>query len=303
MAAKITKQTSLIMVLLAGFMAGWAVSAIVFIMTKDKTVAVVDGTPIKQSELYRVMKNQNGGRTIQRLIDNLIVDKTAQKYGIHISAQELETALTDKINLEYHSREAFLQSLATLNMTLAEAREELRLAMLFDRIATKDIQVSDAEARQYFLKNPAQFLKPEMRRVREIVLKTAAEAESIRKELLNGADFARLVRDKSIGLDRDKGGDRGFMVKGALNPVAPDVEKTVFTVKQGEISPVVQCPDGFHIIRVEQIIPQYQMKYEENQPAVVLKVKLEKCRPFPEILAQMRRESSIRLLENFDRGR
>jgi foldase protein PrsA len=233
----------------------------------------------------------------------VIVDKTAQKYGIRISARELETELDNKINFEYHSKEAFLQSLTTLNMTLAEAKEELRLAMLFDRIATRDIQVSEAEIRQYYQKNPVQFLKPELRRVREIVLKTAAEAESVRKELLNGADFADLVREKSIGLDRDKGGERGFIVKGALNPVAPDVEKAVFTLGQGEISPVIGVPDGFHIVRVEQIVPQYRMKYAENKPAIALKVKLEKCRPFQEILAQMRKESSIQLLENFDRGK
>jgi foldase protein PrsA len=301
MAGKIHQQTYVVLVM--GFIAGWVVSAIVFNMTKDKTVAVVDGAPIKQSELYRAMKNQNGAGTIQRLIDNVIVDKTAQKYGIRISARELETELDNKINFEYHSKEAFLQSLTTLNMTLAEAKEELRLAMLFDRIATRDIQVSEAEIRQYYQKNPVQFLKPELRRVREIVLKTAAEAESVRKELLNGADFADLVREKSIGLDRDKGGERGFIVKGALNPVAPDVEKAVFTLGQGEISPVIGVPDGFHIVRVEQIVPQYRMKYVENKPAIALKVKLEKCRPFQEILAQMRKESSIQLLENFDRGK
>lgn len=300
MAGKIRLQTYFVLVM--GFIAGWAVSAVIFNMTKDKTVAVIDGTPIKQSELYRVMKNQNGAGTIQRLIDNAIVDKTARKYGIRISTRELEIELNNKINLEYHSKEAFLQSLTTLNMTMDEAKEELRLAMLFDRIATRDIQVSEAEMWQYYQKNPAQFLKPEMRRVREIVLKTAVESEFVRKELLNGADFANLVREKSIGLDLDKGGDRGFIVKGALNQVAPDVEKAVFTLEQGEISPAIRVPDGFHIVRVEQIIPQYQMKYEENKPAIALKVKLEKCPPFQDILTQMRKESSIQLLERFDRG-
>lgn len=300
MAGKTHQQRYLFLV--AGFILGWAVSTVIFFVIKDKTVAVVDGTPIKQSELYRVMKDQNGVRTIQRLIDNVIVEKTAQKYGIRISTLELETEFTNKINLEYHSREAFLQSLAALNMTMAEAKEELRLAMLFDRIATRDIQVGETEIQQYYQKNQAQFIKPEMRRVREIVLKTVAEAKSVRKELINGADFAKLVREKSIGLDRDKGGERGFIVKGVLNPVAPAVEKTVFTVVQGEISPVIQGPDGFHIIRVEQIIPQSRMKYEENKPAIAFKVKLEKCRPFQDILAQMRKESSIQLLENFDRG-
>lgn len=297
MAWKIGKQNYF--VFLIGFMAGLVVSAIIFNVIRDKTVAKVNGTAIKQSQLYRVMKNQNGAGVLQRLIDNIIVDKTARKYGIKISKQELETELTNKINLEYHSKEAFLQSLATLNMTMAEAREELRLAMLFDRIATRDIEVSEAEIKEYYQKNQAEFIKPEMRRLREMVLKTAAEAENIRNELINGVDFASLARVKSVGLDRDKGGDRGYIVKGVLNQVAPDVEKIAFTLEQGEISPVIEAPDGFHIVRVEQIIPQYQLEFEEHIPAITLKVKLAKCRPFQEILEKLRRESSIQLFENF----
>jgi len=297
MAGKFGKQTYLIF--LIGFIAGGVVSAVIFSMGRDKTVAVVDGTAVKQSEFYRVMKNRNGMGTLQRLIDNIIVEKTARKYGIAISDQELETEFTNKINLEYHSKDAFLQSLATLNMTMAEAREDLRLGMLFDRIAVRDIQVSEDEIREYYQKNPGQFIKPEMRRVREMVLKTAVEAENILIELNNGADFSALAREKSAGLDRERGGDRGFIVKGALNQVAPEVEKAAFSLAQGQISPVIQTPDGFHIVRVEQIIPQYRLKYEEDKPTVTLKVKLAKCRPFQEILDQMRQESSIRLFENF----
>lgn len=300
MAGKISKLTYTFFGI--GFMAGLAVGAVIFNMTRDKTIAVVDGTSIKQSELYRVLKSQNGAGALQRLIDNIIVKKTAGKYGISISDQELETELSNKINLEYHSKEAFRQSLTALNMTMSEAREELRLAMLFDRIATRDIQVSEDEIRRYYQNHPLEFVKPEMRRVREIVLKTDDEAQNVRKELLSGADFAALAGMKSTGLDRDKGGDRGFIVKGALNQVAPDVETMAFSLGQGEISPVIKAPDGFHIVRVEQIIPQSQLKYEDQKQAAVLKAKLAKCRPFEQILNQLRKESTIRIFENFNRA-
>lgn len=296
------KISSILIVGIMSFIIGGAVCFIIFTLTSDKTVAMVNGTPIKRSEIYQVMKDQIGGKTIHRQIDNLIVEQTAGKYGINISDQELETELNKKIDLEYHSREAFLKSLADLNLTLAEAKKELRLGMLFDRIATKDIQVNDTEVQQYYQKHQDEFLRPEMRRVREIVVKTRAEAENVRKELLNGADFGQLVQEKSIGLDRDKGGDRGFIVKGLLNPIAPPVEKIVFETGKNQISPAIQCPDGFHLIRVEEIIPQYQSTYGESKPAIELKLKIGKSRPFQEVLNQIRKDSSIQMLENFDRG-
>jgi foldase protein PrsA len=286
--------------LLGGLVIGCVLSALVFNFFKDKTIAVVDGRPVKQSELYRALKSQAGVKTLQRMIDNYIVDETAKSYGISVTNQEVEAELNYKINLEYHSEEAFLESLKALNMTLADAKEELRLAMLFDRIATKDIQVTEAEIQAYYQKNPAQFLRPEMRRVREIVLSRRSDAYGVRNELLSGADFAELVRKKSTGLNVDQGGDRGFVVKGALNPVAPQVEKVVFEMQKGELSPVIQCPDGYHIIKVEAIVPPYRTEYnEQNKPAIALKAKLEKCRPFQEILDQMRQNSKIQLFEDF----
>lgn len=209
MAEKIRQQTfrhQTYLILVVGIIVGWGVSTVIFSLTKDKTVALVDGTPIKQSELYQVMKNQIGGKVIQEEIDHIIIEKTAQKYGIKVSDQELETALNQEIDQEFHSKEAFLKSLAETNTTFTEAKAQLRWIMLFDLIATKDIQVSDTELQQFYQKHQGEFLQPEKRRVREIVVKTRDEAENVRKELLNGADFGQLVQEKSIGLDRDKGG-------------------------------------------------------------------------------------------------
>ncbi|HEX3047739.1 MAG TPA: peptidyl-prolyl cis-trans isomerase [Bacillota bacterium] len=290
-------------ILVVGLVIGCVLSAVVFNLSKDKTIAVVDGRPIKQSELYRVLKNQAGANALQRMIDNYIVEETAKSNGVSVTSQEVEAELNNKINMEYHSEEAFLESLKTLNMTLADAKEELRLAMLFDRIATKDIQVTEAEIQAYYQKNLAQFQQPEIRRVREIVLSRRSDADETRKELLGGADFAELVRKKSTGLNIDQGGDRGFVVKGALNPVAPQVEKVVFELQQDELSPVIQCSDGYHIIKVEAIVPPYRTEYnEQNKPAIALKTKLEKCRPFQEILLQMRQDSKIKILDDFGTG-
>lgn len=91
------------------------------------------------------------------------------------------------------------------------------------------------------------------------------------------------------------------MVKGLGNPIAPAVEKVVFQIGKDEISPVVQCPDGFHVVRVEQVIPQNQIKYEDVKSTIALSVKLAKCQR-QEVWDRLHRDSSIQYFENFDRG-
>lgn len=284
--------------LIIGFLAGLVLAFLLGSINSDKRIAVVDGQAIKQSNLYQAMKSQIGADVLQKMVDNLMVDNIAKSNRIVVSPQELENEFDRKITQEYHSKEAFLESLAAIKITEEEAKEDLRLAMLFDRIAAKDISLTEAEIQQYYQLHIAEFARPEMRKVREIVLKDKTEADKVRQQLLNGADFINLIQEKSIGLDRDKGGDRGFIVKGALNPLTPEVEQVAYTLQNNAYSPVIKSADGFHIIKVEQILPKLDPDYLKIKDAVALKAKLEKCRPFPEILNAMREASKIVILDD-----
>ena len=279
------------------FVAGIILTASLGIIFKDRTIAVVDGTPVRQSQLYQAMKSKIGAAMLQKMIDNIVVDNTAKRNGIVISDQELEAEFNRKITQEYHSQEAFEASLAAINLSVEEAKEDLRRAMLFDRIAVKDINFTEAEVQQYYQIHKSEFVRPEMRQVREIVLKDETRAGDLRRQLLNGADFSKLAQEESVGLGRERGGDRGFIVKGALNQLPPEVEKAAFALQNGATSPVIKSADGFHLIKVEQILPESEPDYLEIKDTVALKAKLEKCRPFPEILTAMRNASKIGILD------
>lgn len=83
-------------------------------------------------------------------------------------------------------------------------------------------------------------------RVRQIVVKTAAEADSILAQLQRGADFVELARTRSRDPSAMAGGDLGFFGPGEMLPA---FEKAAMALKVGEISGVVQTPMGFHIIK------------------------------------------------------
>ncbi|MDP4179928.1 MAG: peptidyl-prolyl cis-trans isomerase [Bacillota bacterium] len=265
---------------------------------KDKLVAAVDGKGIKESEINSILVKKSGTFTLQKQIDRLIIENAAKSYGISVSQEEVDNELKRKILMQYHSENAFLESLSSLNMTPDEAKEELRIEMLFDRIATKDIKVSNEEINKYFKSNKDKFTVPEKRRVSEIVLSTEADATMVRQQLMQGADFKTLAAERSIGTGRDKGGDRGFMIKGTLNPIQPEVERVVFQINQGEVSPVIKASDGFHIIVVNEITPKYEPDFDSIKDSVTLKAKLEKCKPISEILADLRKAGKVEIKDS-----
>jgi hypothetical protein len=74
-------------------------------------------------------------------------------------------------------------------------------------------------------------------------------AEQVRAQAAGGADFAGLARRYSEDTSKDQGGDLGFFGRGRM--VKP-FEDAAFALQPGQISPVVESPFGYHVIKVEE---------------------------------------------------
>ncbi|MFG6396596.1 MAG: peptidylprolyl isomerase [Muribaculaceae bacterium] len=93
--------------------------------------------------------------------------------------------------------------------------------------------------------------------------------DSIRTAILNGADFAALARQYSIDrAARKNGGRMGFIPVGRLPYTFEDA---AYNTKAGEISPVVETPFGFHIVKVNarrpargQVLAQHILKLTQG---------------------------------------
>jgi hypothetical protein len=76
-----------------------------------------------------------------------------------------------------------------------------------------------------------------------------AKAEDLRKQILQGADFAQLAQKNSDDpTTAPQGGDMGFLKRGKQ---VPPFEAAAFALEPGQVSEVVSTPFGFHIIKVE----------------------------------------------------
>lgn len=101
---------------------------------------------------------------------------------------------------------------------------------------------------------------------RHILVETEAEAEAVRRDLLErGIDFAeeakKFSKDTGSGVD---GGDLGWFGKGAM--VAP-FEEAAFSQKVGEIGEAVKSDFGYHIIQVlgREERPLSDSQYQQNR--------------------------------------
>ena len=80
---------------------------------------------------------------------------------------------------------------------------------------------------------------------RHILVKTKAEAETLKKQLADGADFAVLAKKHSSCSSAKRGGDLGEFKPGKMLPA---FDKVVFKMPLLKVHGPVKTKFGFHLI-------------------------------------------------------
>lgn len=124
---------------------------------------------------------------------------------------------------------------------------------------TKDVKVAEEEARDFYEKNPNMFIKPVQKKLSEIVVPTEAEAKEILVSLLQGADFAETAKSRSKGKTAGNGGALGVLEK----PTFAQMGKAIEGINKGNLSAVFQGPDGYYIVRVDDITGGDKVSFDE----------------------------------------
>ncbi len=80
-----------------------------------------------------------------------------------------------------------------------------------------------------------------------ILVKTAAQAQEIKKEIDNGGSFEYYAKAYSLCPSGQNGGDLGYFEKGQM---VREFEKAAFSTPVGEVSNPVYTQFGWHLIKV-----------------------------------------------------
>jgi parvulin-like peptidyl-prolyl isomerase len=135
-------------------------------------------------------------------------------------------------------------------------KKRLEMQLLIDKVIEKDlgeqISVSPQEIKAYHDRRYETPTEIPQVRVRQILLPTKEKATEIRLAIDKGEDFSDLARRHSTAPESSKGGDMGYIAQGDL---PEEMEKAIFSMKEGEVSPVVSSSYGYHLFKVIQKMP------------------------------------------------
>jgi peptidyl-prolyl cis-trans isomerase SurA len=238
----------------------------------DRVVAVVNDEIITLSDLQReeALKKGEAARddrlVLEDMIDRKLQMAAAKRAGVDVTDKELDEAVADIIKRNNMDMLQFGMALGKEGLTLeqyrAELREQITLSRLFNKYVRSNVNVDEAEAREFYQNNPKTYSLPEEIRVRQIFLAlpdkaTPEQAATVREKAQavyaraqKGEDFIHLVREVSQGATASEDGDLGFMRRG---DALPEIEEAARALKPGDSSSPFLCAGGYNIIKLEEV--------------------------------------------------
>ena len=259
-------------------------------------VARVNGQDVTKEEFEKMIKAieaSNGGRQIppdrrddilRQLLDQLVVytllNQEAKTRGLTATDADVEAKLQD-VRRQLPTQEQFEKALQARGMTVESFKKDARLDISANKVIDAELAnvpgPSDAEAKDFYTKNPDKFKQPETAHASHILIpaaenadaatkaKAKATAETVLKKAKAGEDFAKLAREYSKDGSAANGGDLGEFPRGQM---VPAFEEAAFALKPGQLSGIVTTPFGYHIIKLIEIKPAHVVSFDETAPQI-----------------------------------
>ncbi len=199
---------------------------------------------IKKSEILEQMINQE------------LLLQEAQKIGVAVTDEEIIDIINQAIEESKLSKEEFDQELEKQGLTMEILtkiyQDQLIITRYVNKTISSSLEVSDNEVKEYYNNNEGNFKAQSGQiRARHILLDSLEDAQEIITELNQGADFAELAEEKSIGPSASFGGDLGFFTR---EEMIPEFSNAAFNLEVNKISEPIETQFGFHIIKRESNI-------------------------------------------------
>ena len=222
----------------------------------------------------------------QQLPRQLTLEARILSYAKQAEIQVTDEALSARlaqVRAGYEDEESWLASLRQVELSLAEFTQALQCELLMEAVLERVVSavptISDEAARAWYLDHPRQFLRPERRRVRHILitinedlidnqlLVARRRMESLRNQLLmDPLRFAELAERHSECPSALHGGEIGWVEAGQLYP---ELDAALFRLPEGQLSTLLSSPMGFHLLICCGIQEAAPIPLEQALPRII----------------------------------
>jgi len=186
----------------------------------------------------------------------LLMQESAKRFG-EAGDAEID-AMVNQLKQEHGGEEQFYENTGFTPADDFKIRRKVAATITVDKLLETEIgpdpEATDENLKAFYEENIDRFMSEEEVRVSQVFKEPKSQEEAktayqflrkVRERLLDGEDFVAVAEETS-----DKKGeeiDLGFFKQG---DTMPEIESLTFSMREGEISPIVATHFGFHIFKV-----------------------------------------------------
>ena len=237
------------------------------------------------------------GPLLDSIVDYYLIQEYAKQHHITISKAELLRAIQD-IKKDY-PEDSFEETLLRRYVNMEQWKKALETELLRKKVfdlVTMDVRPpSSIEIEQYYREHLNDFKRSPRVRFRQIVTHSKEKAKEALDRIKKGESIADLARIFSYSPEAAKGGEVGWVEKGQLDP---SMDKVLFSLPVGKVSPIVKSPYGYHIFQVIEVVPGGLQPLKRVAPTIQHRLYSQaRERAFQQWLQEQRSRVKIKVLK------
>ncbi len=252
----------------------------------DRIVAVVNGDCIALSELNEALKPYvekiRGTHhppevaremifklrqdMLNKMIDQKLTNQESERLNVVVDDRDVDQQIERIKSEHFLTDEELRKSLETEGYSLEEYRKRIKEQMLQMKLINIEVKpkiaITEKDIREYYEAHKTDYEGMKKYHLRTILIrvppspsadqrKAAREkVESIADALRSGAAFRELAKQYSEDGTASEGGSLGLFT---LDELSVQFRETVASMAEGQISPVLETPQGYQLLMLEEI--------------------------------------------------
>jgi len=263
-------------------------------------------------------------KMLKALIMKELIAQKALSLNISISTKKIDLEIQN-IEDKFPSHSAFITALAFQRMNIKALKVKIKRTLLEDELIRHEIapqvKIKDENVKSFYESNKEKFTKPVLYRVRHILIGTIqppknleneadqnkalrmakmineeakSNAEEILLKIKAGEDFIKLAKEYSE--DKTTYNEGGLL--GDLHPdsTIPEIAAEMVKLKEGDTSDIFQSSYGYHILKLDEIIPSTLIPFEKAESDILnILMKRETQRMFKKYIITLEKNAKIEI--------
>ncbi len=211
--------------------------------------------------------------TLEMLPEEADVDKILEQAGEEFDEKALPRMIESAGLKTANEFDAQLraQGSSLRKMRLSWSQEQLTKYFLSQQLKS-DSEVTHQEMLDNYRSRLAEYELPAKSKWEQVMIRfdRVGSREEARKQIVElgnqivyGANLSAIAKKSSHGFRAANGGQHDWTSKGAL--VLKELDEAIFSLPVGELSEIIETPDGFHLVRVLERTEQSRKPFLEAQ--------------------------------------